>query len=156
KDGRFQYTCRSAQARYAKPTCQYLSGGPIDEAVLEEFFRVLQPAQIDALEWVSARQAEHRQELLRHLEPAVTRLESAAGRAERQYNAFEPENRLIAATLEKRWEVALGELEQAKGHLAEAQAQAPQPAPIPAELREAFADVGRRLPEVWPRLSAEG
>jgi hypothetical protein len=40
--------------------------------------------------------------------------------------------------------------------LAEARAQAPQPAPIPAELREAFADVGRRLPDVWPRLSAEG
>jgi hypothetical protein len=145
-----------AQARYAKPTCQYLSGGPIDEALLDEFFRVLQPAQIDALERVSARQAEHHQELLRHLEQEVTRLERAARRAERQYNAVDPENRLIAATLEKRWEVAPAELEQAKGRLAEAQVQAPQTAPIPAELREAFADVGRRLPEVWSRLSAEG
>jgi DNA invertase Pin-like site-specific DNA recombinase len=156
KDGRFQYTCRWAQARYARPTCQYLSGGPIDEAVLDEFFRVLRPAQIDALERVGARQGEHHRELLRHLGQEVTRLEYAARRAERQYNAVDPENRLIAATLEKRWEVALGELEQARGRLAEAQAQAPQAAPLPAELREAFADVGRRLPEVWPRLSAEG
>jgi DNA invertase Pin-like site-specific DNA recombinase len=156
KDGRFQYTCRAAQARYAKPTCQYLSGGPIDAAVLEEFFRVLRPAEIDALERVSARQVEHHQELLRHLGQEVTRLEYAARRAERQYNAVDPENRLIAATLEKRWEVALAEFEQAKARLAEARAQALQPALIPAELREAFADVGRRLPEVWPRLSAEG
>jgi hypothetical protein len=117
---------------------------------------VLQPAEIDALERVSARQVEHHQELLRHLEQEVTRLEYAARRAERQYNAVDPENRLIAATLEKRWEVALAEFEQAKGRLAETRAQAPQPAPIPVELRAAFADVGRRLPEVWPRLSAEG
>jgi hypothetical protein len=117
---------------------------------------VLQPAEIDALERVSARQGEHHQELLCHLGQEVTRLEYAARRAERQYNAVDPENRLIAATLEKRWEVTLEELEQASGRLAKAQAQAPHPAPIPAELREAFADVGRRLPEVWPRLSAEG
>src|SRR5207247_7485718 len=31
----------------------------------------------------------------------------------------------------------------------------PQPVAIPAELRKAFADVGRGLPEVWPRLSLE-
>jgi hypothetical protein len=156
KDGRFQYLCHSAQTRYAKPNCQYLSGRPIDEAVVEEFFRVLQPAQIDAWERVSARQAEHHQELLRHLEQEVTRLEYAARRAERQYNAVDPENRLIAATLEKRWEGALAECEQAKARLAEAKSQAPQTAPIPTELREAFADVGRRLPEVWPGLSAQG
>jgi len=156
KDGRFQYTCRSAQARYARPTCQYLSGRPIDEAVVEEFFRVLRPAEIDALERVSARQEEHHQELLRHLEQELTRLEYAARRAERQYNAVDPENRLIAATLERRWETALAECEQAQARLAEARAQAPRPASIPAELREAFADIGRRLPDVWPRLSAEG
>jgi hypothetical protein len=68
KDGRFQYLCHSAQARYAKPNCQYLSGRPIDEAVREEFFRVLRLAEIDALERVSARQVEYHQELLRHLE----------------------------------------------------------------------------------------
>ena len=156
KDGRFQYVCHKAQACYARPTCQYLSGGPLDAAVLAEFFRVLQPASIDALERVSAQQGEHHQDLLRHLEQETTRLEYAARRAERQYDCVDPENRLIAATLEKRWEGALAEWQQAQARLAEARSQAPQPAPIPAELREAFADVGRRLPEVWPRLSAEG
>jgi DNA invertase Pin-like site-specific DNA recombinase len=156
KEGRFQYLCHRAQARYAKPNCQYLSGRPIDEAVLAEFFRVLRPAEIDALEQVSTRQVEHHQELLRHLEQELTRLEYAARRAERQYNCVDPENRLIAATLEKRWEGALADCEQARVRLAEARAQAPQPVPIPPELREAFADVGRRLPDVWPQLSPEG
>jgi DNA invertase Pin-like site-specific DNA recombinase len=155
KDGRFQYLCHAAQARYAKPNCQFLSGRPIDAAVVEEFFRVLQPAEIDALERVSAQQAGHQQELIQHLEQEVKRLEYAAARAERQYNSVDPENRLIAATLEKKWEVALAEREQAKTRLAETQARAPQPVAIPSEMRAAFADVGRRLPEIWPELSAE-
>lgn len=155
KDGRFQYLCHAAQARYAKPNCQFLSGRPIDAAVVEEFFRVLQPAEIDALERVSAQQAGHQQELIQHLEQEVKRLEYAAARTERQYNSVDPENRLIASTLEKKWENALAEREQAKTRLAEAQARAPQPVAIPAEIRAAFADVGRRLPEIWPELSAE-
>ena len=155
KDKRFQYSCHAAQARYAKPNCQYLSGRPIDEAVVQAFFRVLRPAEIDALEHVSSRQAEHQGELIHHLEQEVTRLAYAAHRAERQYNCVDPENRLIAATLEKKWEVALAEWEQAKSRLAEAQAKMPQTVKIPDDLREAFADVGRRLPDLWPELSAE-
>jgi len=155
KDNRFQYLCHAAQARYAKPNCQYLSGRPIDEAVVQAFFRVLQPAEVDALEGVNARQAEHQRELIRHLEQEATRLAYAAHRAERQYNCVDPENRLIAATLEKKWEQALAEWEQVKTRLAEAKASEPQPVAIPAALREAFTDVGRRLPEIWPGLSAE-
>jgi DNA invertase Pin-like site-specific DNA recombinase len=152
--GRFQYCC-NLQSQYAKANCQYLSGRPIDEAVVQEFFRALQPAEIDALERVSSQQTAHQQELVRHLQQEVTRLEYAAGRAERQYNNVDPENRLIAATLEKKWESALAEHAQAKTRLAEAQARTPQPVAISSELREAFANAGRRLPEIWPTLSAE-
>ena len=107
KDNRFQYICKLHQSHYAKPNCQYLTGRPIDEAVVQEFFRVLQPAEIDALERVNAKQAEHQRELERHLEQEVRRLEYAANRAERQYDSVDPENRLIASTLETRWEDAL-------------------------------------------------
>jgi DNA invertase Pin-like site-specific DNA recombinase len=155
KDRRFQYVCCAAQTRYAKPSCQYLPGRPVDAAVLQEFFRVLQPAEIDALERVSAEQAARHGELVQQLEHEVQRLEYAANRAERQYNCVDPENRLIASTLEKRWEGALAELEQAQARLAEAKATNPQPAALPQELRAAFADVGQRLPEVWSRLSIE-
>ena len=43
----------------------------------------------------------------------------------------------------------------ARRRLAEVQAKAPRPEPLTAELRAAFADVGRRLPDTWPGLSAE-
>jgi DNA invertase Pin-like site-specific DNA recombinase len=155
KDNRFQYICRIANSHYAKSNCQYLTGAPIDEAVVQEFFRVLQPAEIDALERVNAKQAAHHRELEVHLEQEVRRLEYAASRVERQYDSVDPENRLIAATLERRWEEALSELEQTRTRLGELKAQSPPPAAIPPDLRAAFADVGRRLPELWDRLPIE-
>src|SRR5262249_25625852 len=152
KQNQWRYGCDVARMHYGKGHCQSLSGSPVDEAVVAEFFKALSLAQIDALEEVSRRQAEHQQELLQHLKQEVTRLDYAAKRAERQYNCVEPENRLIAATLEERWEQALLELEQAKGQLAGAQEAPSQPLKIASELRQAFADAGRLLPDLWPRL----
>jgi hypothetical protein len=54
-----------------------------------------------------------------NLEQDVKRLDYAAKRAERQYDNVHPENRLIASTLETRWESALAEPEQSKARLAE-------------------------------------
>ena len=68
---------------------------------------------------------------------------------------MDPENRLIAATLEKRWEEALEELEEARARLAALKAEGPLPIAIPEELRAAFADAGRRLPELWEQIPIE-
>jgi hypothetical protein len=67
----------------------------------------------------------------------------------------DPENRLIAATLEKKWESALAELQQAQEELVESKASSPVVPRVPEELRQSFADIGRRLPLLWPRLAAE-
>ncbi|NIR02753.1 MAG: hypothetical protein GTN78_21550, partial [Gemmatimonadales bacterium] len=57
------------------------SGHRIDEAVTQAFFQVLHPAQIDALEKVSAKEAAHHRERVDHLRQEVTRYEYAAKRA---------------------------------------------------------------------------
>jgi DNA invertase Pin-like site-specific DNA recombinase len=155
KSTRFQYKCDSAHNKYGKPSCQFLSGYRIDDAVVAEFFRVLEPAQIDALERVSEKQTQHQHQRETHLEQEVMRLEYQAARAERQYNCVDPENRLIAGTLEKKWESALVELEQARAQLAEAQKTRPCVPNITEELRASFADVGRQLPKLWPMLAPE-
>jgi DNA invertase Pin-like site-specific DNA recombinase len=155
KGGRFQYFCSSARQRYGKASCQYVSGRHVDNAVVQEFFEAIKPAHIDAWQRIAARRAENRAELTAQLEMDVLHLEYEAVRAERQFNAVDPENRLVAVTLEKKWEFALTELELAKDRLANAQ-QAPLETPrISADLRKAFCDVGGRLPDIWPRLAAE-
>jgi DNA invertase Pin-like site-specific DNA recombinase len=150
-----QYICNTAQSRRALPSCQFVSGLPVDKTVVQEFFRALQPAEIDALDRVNQRQTEHQRELVRYLEQEVSRMEYAAQRAERQYNCVDPENRLIASTLEKKWENALVDLEQVKSRLRETQSTGIEKISIPPKLREELADVGRRLPEVWSGLSIE-
>ena len=155
KDNRFQYVCQAARNRLGQPSCQFVSGEAIDAAVVGEFLTALTPAHIDALERVTARQAGRHGELLRHLEQDTQRLEYAAKRAERQYDRVDPDNRLITATLEKKWEAALAEWEQANARLDEARARVPHATTIPAELRSAFTDVGRNLPVLWPQLSRE-
>lgn len=155
KDRRFQYVCGGARNKYGKPSCQFLSGHRIDDAVVEEFFRVLQPAQIDLLDKLAEKQGQHQREREKHLEQELVRLEYEAKRAERQYDNVDPENRLIAATLEKKWESALVELQQAKEHLAETKHAEPSVPRISEALRQTFADVGRRLPDLWPQLAVE-
>ena len=155
KGSGIEYICAAAQSRHARPSCQFVSGARIDHTVVQEFFRVLQAAEIDALERVSQQQTEHQRELLRQLEQEIKRLEYAAQRAERQYNCVDPENRLIASTLENKWENALIDLEQARSRLKEEQSRAVEKIRIPPGLREQIADLGRRLPEVWDGLSID-
>jgi hypothetical protein len=62
---------------------------------------------------------------------------------------------LIAATLEKKWESALEELERARAQLVEVQDTRARMPSIPPELRQSFADVGRQLPTLWPGLTCE-
>lgn len=155
KGNRFQYKCNKARNELDQASCQFISGHRIDEVVVKEFFHVLSPAQIDALDEVTKKQTSHHREQLKHLRQEVTRLGYAATRAERQYNNVDPENRLIAATLESKWEHALTDLGLAKSKLSEAQDATLQVIQIPADLREAFADIGQRLPDLWPRLSTD-
>jgi hypothetical protein len=102
-----------------------------------------------------AAQAEHQWQREKQVEQEIVRLEYQAARAEQQYNSVDPENRLIAASLEKKWESALVELEQARARLREIQETQPKTLCIPSELRESFADVGRRMPMLWPKLTPE-
>jgi hypothetical protein len=71
--------------------------------------------------------------------------------AERQYNRVDPDNRLIAAELERRWETALRELRQAEDAFARRQADACKPEALSDEEQNEFLALGARLPEIWLR-----
>jgi hypothetical protein len=69
--------------------------------------------------------------------------------AQRQFNRVDPDNRLVAAELEKRWESALGELKQAEEAEATRTASPASLLAINAELQTAFQAIGRHLPTLW-------
>ena len=78
-----------------------------------------------------------------------------AALAQRQFEHVDPANRLVAAELERRWETALRDLQQAEEALQQrAQTRAVADV-LPADLREALSALGQKLPDLWPtaRLS---
>jgi hypothetical protein len=104
--------------------------------VAEAFLEAVMPAEIDALS--RARKAQRRtNEALRHAEEQqVQRLRYQAALAKRQFNRVDPDNRLVAGELERRWEAALIALRRAEEALTRSTAAAaPQPVGVNPRLR---------------------
>jgi hypothetical protein len=105
-----RYACPKAHLDNKEARCIAFSGATVDGAVAKQLLRVVQPAAIEAAIMATQKQAEARSQVLdalrRDLEAARYRVQ----RAERQYEATDPENRLVAQELERRWNVALEEV----------------------------------------------
>ncbi len=144
-----RYICNSLRQKYQVPVCQCLPGDPIDDAVVSAFFAALSPMELDI--YGQAQAATDREHgLVRHAhEQQLERLRYQARLAERQYQKSDPDNRLVTAELERRWELALREVERAEEDWQQLQSRQRPPAPISPELREAFTDVARGVPDLW-------
>ena len=107
------------------PYCQSAGGRELEKAVLAEVFAALEPAALAATAQALADAEAARAERLKAFELAVERARYQAGRARRQYDACEPENRLVARTLEAAWEDKLAAVTAAEAALAAEQARQP-------------------------------
>jgi DNA invertase Pin-like site-specific DNA recombinase len=110
------YICNRQYHDGAAHTCQSMSAQPIDDAVAALFLEAMVPAQIElALQVVDDLRAE-KHALQQQWEQQLQQARYAAQLAQRQYDAVDPDHRLVAATLEQRWNEklqALQDLEQA-------------------------------------------
>jgi DNA invertase Pin-like site-specific DNA recombinase len=105
--GTAYYNCRSHLARGTARTCHGLQARGVDDLVESQVLQALTPAALEvSTKAVAERQQEHAQ-LERHWRQQLERARYEAERVQRQYHAVEPENRLVARTLEKAWEEAL-------------------------------------------------
>jgi DNA invertase Pin-like site-specific DNA recombinase len=121
-----RYVCAQGQRLYGQASnCQSISGPVLDAAVVQEVFAVLQPAALAATaKALSEVESEHTRRL-RVFELSVERAHIDAERARRQFDAVEPENRLVARSLEKKWEARLATQRQAENDLAAQKARRP-------------------------------
>jgi hypothetical protein len=120
--------------------------------VVHAFFAALRPAQLDALEAILKAQQLERRRLAQHWEERLKRAQYEARLAERQYQLVDPENRLVAGELERRWEQKLIQHQETQEGYVRFQ-QTPPPAKLPPELREQFQHISETLPGLWPSLS---
>jgi DNA invertase Pin-like site-specific DNA recombinase len=142
------YVCSALQKVYGQSGCLHLDGRPIDAAVVEAFFAALAPAELNLLAEVLATRRAERAQLAQQYADRVTRAAYEARVAQKQYDAVDPDNRLVAAELERRWEVALRALAEAH-EAAEHFAQRPPEPDLDPGLRAQLRDLGAHLPELW-------
>ncbi len=105
--------------------CQSLGGRRLENRVLQEVFAVLEPAALAATAQALNDAEQAHAATLRTFELTVERARYEADRARRQYDAVEPENRLVARTLERALEAKLAAQRQAERDLLTAQARRP-------------------------------
>lgn len=149
-----RYMCNYLRQQYHVPVCQRIPADPIDIWVVNAFFDALSPLELNLYQravhqW--QHQAEQVEQARQH---HLQRLRYQATLAQRQFDQVDPQNRLVAADLERRWEEALRELKQAEDSYTLLKQQPTIPS-LPSELQEMFLSIGQRLPDVWqtPLLS---
>jgi DNA invertase Pin-like site-specific DNA recombinase len=102
------YTCESHLVEgKEQQTCWGLRANELDELVAQQVLIALSPAGIDLSIKASQDIDKERKRLHKNWQQRLERSRQEVQRAERQYQAVEPENRLVARTLESRWEQAL-------------------------------------------------
>jgi DNA invertase Pin-like site-specific DNA recombinase len=109
------------------PECQGLGARAVDEAVVAEVFTVLEPAALAATAKALAEAEANEAARLAAFETAVERTRYAAERARRQFDACEPDNRLVARSLESAWEHRLVEAQRAEAELDTQRRRRPTP-----------------------------
>ncbi|MFL5704535.1 MAG: recombinase family protein [Ktedonobacteraceae bacterium] len=144
-----RYLCNYLRQQYHVPVCQYIHADPVDIQVVEAFFQALSPVELDVYAAAVATQQATTQQISQAHQQHLERLRYEAQLSQRQFNRVDPDNRLVAAELEKHWEAALAELKRAEE---EQIAGSVSPAPLLAlssELQTAFQAIGQHLPTLW-------
>jgi DNA invertase Pin-like site-specific DNA recombinase len=119
------YRCDRANTMLGLPRCFSFGGLRVDAAVARELIQAIEPMAIEAAMAAERMHMESQGEHYRILELELQQARYEASLAERRYAACDPENRLIAAQLEKSWEATLQRVQASEARLEAAQATEP-------------------------------
>ena len=111
------YRCEQPNVQLGQRRCLSVAGKRIDETLAAEMLRAVAPMAIEAAEEAERMLRDEDQERRRIAELELQQAQYDASLAERRYAACDPDNRLIAAQLEKAWETALQRVERCRERL---------------------------------------
>ena len=141
-----RYSCRGAHVNHGRGQCISFGGLRPDRAVVDEVLRVLQPEGIGAAIEAAEHSAHAQADKQRQSELALEQARYEAERARKQYDAVDPDNRLVAAELEQRWNAQLAEVQRLEQELAAMTTAEPS---FSAEDRDRLLTLGADLRSAW-------
>jgi DNA invertase Pin-like site-specific DNA recombinase/predicted DNA-binding transcriptional regulator AlpA len=127
--------------------CMRISGLQIDKAVSVAFLQAIEPAGIEAALVAGKDLIAGHNAALRQWKLQVERARYEADRAQKRYEAVDPQNRLVAQTLEQQWEMCLTELATAEVELNKKEREFPLT--LSNEQRQHIRLLGSDLQSVW-------
>jgi DNA invertase Pin-like site-specific DNA recombinase len=146
-DGKvLRYACLGGAINHGTGKCIAFGGRAVDAAIERELLTAVEPAAVEAALAALATLEGERDARRTALELAHRQAIYEADRARRQYDAVEPEHRLVAAELENRWDAALQEVQRLDEQLAALSIPAQ---PLAADERTALMALSEDLPAVW-------
>jgi DNA invertase Pin-like site-specific DNA recombinase len=144
-----KYTCNHLYQGRRLPVCQTTGAARVDAAVVAAFWEALAPAELDLFEQAQRQLAAETEQIRKAQDQQLQRLRYQVRLAERQYQACDPDNRLVAAELERRWEQALCELRNAEEQQERESSGACKVPQMTPALRQAWQRAGAQLPQLW-------
>ena len=141
-----RYNCIRGYLDNGEPRCLSFGGVPVDKMIEREVLRVVRPVAVEVSMQVHHEMMAHRNAAIAALEDDLKAARYAAQRAQKQYDGADPENRLVADELERRWNGALtqvAELEQRIERLKQAE---PEFEPVAGDQ---FVELADELEAVW-------
>jgi DNA invertase Pin-like site-specific DNA recombinase len=142
-----RYACRGAFSDRAESNCISFGGMRVDRAVAQEVIDRVQPLGVEAALAAEKSFGQEQSEKRRQLENALEQAKFEAGRSHRQYDSVDPENRLVASDLERRWNERLLAVRVLEDQIAQL-AMTPMPS-LREEDRERLITLGRDLSQAW-------
>lgn len=146
-----RYFCRGAHINHGGACCISFGGLRVDQAIVCEVLGAFEPMGVQAALDAWAQMQEEEGQKRRSLRLAQERAHYEADRIRRQYNAVEPENRLVAGELERRLEAALQEVTDLETRLTAV--EQPRRELSDGE-RQRLVDLGRDVRQVWDHDAA--
>jgi excisionase family DNA binding protein len=142
-----RYACQGAMINHGTDRCISFGGLKADRLVEEELLRRLEPLGIDAALAAIDRREQHDDDRIAQKQLALEQASFEVARARRQYDAVDPDNRLVAAELEKRWNEALKRHREIETELETLKAN--RPASLTDDVRRTLLQLGEDLPTLW-------
>ena len=147
-----RYTCYGARANHGTERCISIGSIKVDAAVSTEVLRIVKPLGIDAaVKAIEAQSCETTAAQRQH-ELALQQARYEAAHARRQYDAVDPTNRLVANELERRWNVALENVQRIEREMA-ASAALRSP-PLDEQQKQHLMALGADLARAWSHSAA--
>lgn len=151
-----RYHCKGAAINHgSSQRCISFGSLRVDQAIAAEVLKMLSPLCVQAALRAIEQRADGDHAKRRQLELALEQARFEAARAQRQFDAVDPGNRLVAAELERRWNERLALVSQRQAELDALDTQASTN--LTSQQRDALLALGADLPRVWdhPLASSE-